>query len=91
MSIDDADVFTRMPGRCTTELEIVLAEPTVMRALVACPTAVVALVEQTANAEEMTRRALSPAELNICLHLDNHVVKVSAHVIDGGRATLEPL
>ena len=62
-----------------------------MRTLVACPTPVVAFMEQTANAEKMARCALSPAELDICLHLDDHVVKLSAQVIYGGRATLEPL
>jgi hypothetical protein len=77
--------------RCTTGLDIVLAELTVMRTLVTCPAAVVALVEQTAKAEEMTRHALSAAELDICLHLDNDGVKFSAQVVDGGRSILEPL
>ena len=62
-----------------------------MHTLVTCPTVVVALMEQTTNAEKMTRRALSLAELDICLHLDNHVVKLSAQVVYGGWATLEPL
>ena len=39
----------------------------------------------------MTRCALGSAELDVCLQLDNHVVKSSAQVIYGGRAALEPL
>ena len=77
--------------RCTAKLDIFLAEPTVMRTLVTCPAAVVTLVEQPTNTEKMTRHALSPAELDIGLHLDDHVVKLSAQIIHGGRAILEPL
>lgn len=39
----------------------------------------------------MARCALSPAESGIRFHLDNHVLKSPAQIIDGSVSGLEPL
>jgi hypothetical protein len=49
-----------------------------MRALVISFAAVVALMKPTANAEQMAFYTLGGAELDICLHLNDHAVKSSA-------------
>ncbi len=49
-----------------------------MDTLVSGPTTVLALVYPTTNAEEMTRRALGSAELDISLHLNYQAIESSA-------------
>jgi hypothetical protein len=49
----------------------------------------VALVEPTADTEEVAGCALSPTELDICLHFDHHVIESSAQVLYDSMTTLE--
>jgi hypothetical protein len=44
-------------------------------------TGMIALVEPATDAEEIARCTLSAAELDICLHFDDHVIKSSAQVL----------
>jgi hypothetical protein len=49
----------------------------------------VALMEPTADTEEMAGCTLSPTELDICLHFDHHVIKSPAQVVYGSMSALE--
>ena len=49
----------------------------------------VALMEPTADTEEMAGYTLSPTELDVCLHFDDHVIESSAQVLYGRMTTLE--
>lgn len=51
--------------------------------------AVLAFVLATTNAKEMTGCAMGPAELDICAHFDDHVVKTSPKILDRGMTSLE--
>lgn len=68
----------RLHVRCTARLGIPFTETAFMRALVISFAAVVALMKPTANAEQMAFYTLGGAELDICLHLNDHAVKSSA-------------
>lgn len=68
----------RLHIRRTTRLGIPFTETAFMRALVISFAAVVALMKPTANAEQMAFYTLCGTELDICLHLNDHVVKSSA-------------
>jgi hypothetical protein len=46
-------------------------------------------MEPTADTEEMAGCALSPTELDICLHFDHHVIESSAQVLYSGMTTLK--
>ena len=48
-----------------------------MHTLVISVTAMIVLMEPTTDAKEVARCTLSTAQLNVCLHLDDHVVKSS--------------
>ena len=53
--------------------------------------AVVAIVQATADAEEMTRCTLNSTELGVRSHLDHHVIESPVEILDGSMASLEPL
>jgi hypothetical protein len=77
--------------RCTTRLELIFTECTVVYTLVGGFAAVVAIVHATADTEEMTRCTLSSAELGVRSHLDHHVIESPAEILDGSSTSLEPL
>ena len=49
-----------------------------MRTPVVGIAAMVSLVEPTADAEEKTTCTLGATDLDVCLHLDDHIIKSSA-------------
>jgi hypothetical protein len=49
----------------------------------------VALMEPTADTEEIAGCTQSTTELDICLHFDHHVIESSAQVLYSSMTTLE--
>jgi hypothetical protein len=60
-----------------------------MCTLVVGVAAMVSLMESTTDTKEMASCALSTAKLDICFHLDDHVIESSAQVVYGGMLPLE--